>query len=72
MDVKFREDGEINVETRFAGYPESLGRQGWAGVRYMKSMCDLFGGFRQPADASNSDEANARPVGGGFCSDFPL
>ena len=29
MDVKFREDGEINVETRFAGYPESLGRQGW-------------------------------------------
>lgn len=52
MDVKFREDGEINVETRFAGYPESLGRHMWAGVgvRYMKSMCDLFGGFRQPAD----------------------
>ena len=23
MDVKFREDGEINVETRFAGYPET-------------------------------------------------
>lgn len=23
LDVKFREDGEINVETRFAGYPET-------------------------------------------------
>ena len=26
MDLKFREDGEINVETRFAGYPELPGR----------------------------------------------
>ncbi|CAJ1379659.1 unnamed protein product, partial [Effrenium voratum] len=50
MDVKFREDGEINVETRFAGYPEtrypsqgeerfsSLVREGVAGIVHTHSV----------------------------------
>lgn len=50
MDVKFREDGEINVETRFAGYPETrfpgqgeevfstLVRDGVAGIVHTHSV----------------------------------
>eukprot|EP00438_Fugacium_kawagutii_P022189 Skav206398 [mRNA] locus=scaffold690:164152:167774:+ [translate_table: standard] len=40
MDVKFREDGEINVETRFAGYPECFGCS--ASTRYPGQGEEVF------------------------------
>ena len=52
MDVKFREDGEINVETRFAGYPEFLGRQRGM-VRWNLTTFWPFGGGHSFVGTSN-------------------